>query len=160
MAPLPDAPPADPRWSSHPGSPAATTAARAPAWQRMPPRLPSGFRWIAVRPGAAPPTRRGRRPLGPTPRYTVIPRWGLSDRIEQAPAQANAPAKTGPSAATVRTTLFVTVLVLCLAALVYVLRYALLIYNRNTLLNSLVAGAGDWLPVLASVAAIAALALC
>ncbi len=160
MAPLPDAPPADPRWSSHPGSPAATTALRAPAWQRMPPRLPPGFRWIAVRPGAAPPTRRGRRRLGPTPRYAVMPRWGLSDRIEQAPAQAQAPAKTGPSAATVRTTLFVTVLVLGIAALVYVVRYALLIFNRNTLLNSLVAGAVDWLGVLASVAAIAALALC
>ena len=24
-------------------------------------------------------------PLGPTPRYAVIPRWGLSDRVEQAP---------------------------------------------------------------------------
>ncbi len=160
MAPLPDAPPADPRWSSHPGSPGATTAPRPPAWQRVPPRLPAGFRWIAVRPGAAPPTRRGRRPLGPTPRYAVIPRWGLADRVEQAPEREKAPEQTGPSAAAVRTTLFVTILVLGIAALVYVLRYALLIFNRNTLLNSLVAIAADWLGVLASVAAIAALALC
>jgi Domain of unknown function (DUF4328) len=128
----------------------------APGWQRTPPRLPPGFRWIAVRPGAAPPPRHGRRPLGPTPRYAVIPRWGLADRVEQAPAAAEKPTQTGPSAATVRTTLFLSVLVLSIAALVYVVRYVLLVINRNTLLNSIVAIAADWLGVLASVAAIAA----
>ncbi len=122
----------------------------------MPPRLPPGYRWIAVRPGAAPPARRRRRSLGPTPRYAVIPRWGLSDRVEQAHAVGEASARTGPSAAVVRTTLFVSVLVLSIAALVYVVRYVLLVVNRNTLLNSLVAIAADWLGVLASVAAIAA----
>jgi hypothetical protein len=159
MAPLADAPPADPRWSSRGGPPAATTS-RAPAWQRMPPRLPPGFRWIAVRPGAAPPTRRGRRSLGPTPRYAVIPRWGLADRVEQAPATAQAPVQTGPSAATVRTTLFVSLLVLATAALVYTARYVLLIINRKTLLKSVVAGAADWVSVVASVAAVVALITC
>jgi hypothetical protein len=159
MAPLGDAPPVDPRWSSHGGPPTATVP-RAATWQRMPSRLPPGFRWKAVRPGAAPPAPRGRRPLGPTPRYAVIPRWGLADRFEQAPAMAPAPAKKGPSAATVRTTLLVTVLVLASAALVYVVRYVLLIFNRNTLLNSVVAGAADWLGVVASVAAIIALITC
>ena len=67
-----------------------------------------------------------------------------------------APATTGPSAATVRATLFVSVLVLGLVALVYVVRYVLLIINRNTLLNSVVAILADWLGVLASVAAIGA----
>ena len=38
----------------------------------------------------------------------------------------------------------------------YVVRYVLLVINRNTLLNSIVAIAADWLGVLASVAAIAA----
>jgi hypothetical protein len=56
----------------------------------------------------------------------------------------------------VRTTLFVSVLVLAVAALVYVVRYVLLVINRTTLLNSLVAGAADWLGVAASVAALAA----
>jgi hypothetical protein len=56
----------------------------------------------------------------------------------------------------VRTTLFVNVLVLSIAALVYVVRYVLLAINRNTLLNSVVAIAADWLGILASVAAIAA----
>jgi hypothetical protein len=90
----------------------------------------------------------------------VIPRWGLADRVEQAPATARAPVKTGPSAATVRTTLFLSVLVLAFAALVYVVRYVLLVINRGTLLNSVVAGAADWLGVLASVAAIIALITC
>ncbi len=155
MAPLPDTPAADPRWSAQGGPPLARPPA-APGWQRTSPRLPPGFRWIAVRPGAAPPLRRGRRLLGPTPRYAVIPRWGLADRVDQAPATAEKPSRTGPSAPLVRTTLFLSVLVLCAAALVYVARYALLVFNRNTLLNSIVAIAADWIGVLASVGAIAA----
>ncbi|WP_082123157.1 DUF4328 domain-containing protein [Mycobacterium nebraskense] len=155
MAPLADAPAPDPRWSAH-NPVAPSRPSRAPGWQRTPPRLPPGFRWIAVRPGAAPPTRRGRRPLGPTPRYAVMPRWGLADRIEQTPVAAEKPTHAGPSAPMIRTTLFVSVLVLGIAALVYVVRYVLLVINRNTLLNSWVAGAADWLGILASVAAIAA----
>ncbi len=146
---------ADPRWSAQP-SPAPARPA-APGWQRTPPRLPPGFRWIAVRPGAAPPPRHGRRRLGPTPRYAVIPRWGLADHIDQAPAEAEKPSRTGPSAPTVRTTLFLSVLVLGMAALVYVARYALLVINRNTLLNSIVAIAAEWIGVLAGVGAIAAM---
>ncbi|HUH69212.1 MAG TPA: DUF4328 domain-containing protein [Mycobacterium sp.] len=155
MAPLADVPAADPRWNMR-GGPSPAGPPGAPGWQRTPPRLPPGFRWIAVRPGAAPPPRRGRRSLGPTPRYAVIPHWGLADRVDQAPAAAETPTQTGPSAAVVRTTLFVSVLVLSIAALVYVVRYVLLVINRNTLLNSMVAIAADWLGVLASAAAIAA----
>ncbi|WP_082279423.1 DUF4328 domain-containing protein [Mycobacterium colombiense] len=155
MAPTPDAPPADPRWGA-PGAPTQVRRSATPGWQRTPPRLPPGYRWIAVRPGAAPPARRGRRPLGPTPRYTVIPRWGLADRVEQAPAAAEAPAQPGPPAQIVRTTSFVSVLVLGIAALVYVVRYVLLVVNRNSLLNTWVALGADWLGVLASVGAGAA----
>lgn len=146
MAPLADGSVADPRWST-PGGPPQPP--RPPA----PPRLPPGFRWIAVRPGAAPPARRGRQPLGPTPRYTVIPRWGLADRVEQAAAPGVTPPQQGPSAATVRLWLFISVLVLGGAALVYVLRYILLVINRKTLLNSIVATVADYLGYLASVAA-------
>ena len=153
MAPLADVAPADPRWSPR-GGPSA--APQAPGWQRTPPGLPPGFRWIAVRPGAAPPARHARRSPGPTPRYAVIPRWGLADRVDQVPAAAETPAQTGPSAAAVRTRIFVSVLVLSIAALVYVVRYVLLVINRNTLLNSVVAIAADWLGILASVAAVAA----
>jgi hypothetical protein len=86
----------------------------------------------------------------------VIPRWGLADRVDQAPVAAEKPTRTGPSAAVVRTALFLSVLVLGAAALVYVVRYVLLVVNRNTLLNSIVAIAADWLGVLASLGAIAA----
>lgn len=109
-----------------------------------------------MRPGAAPPSRRARRPLGPTPRYSVIPRWGLADRVEQASAPSETIAQQGPPAQLVRTASFVGVLVLSIAALVYVVRYVLLVINRNTLLNSWVALAADWLGVLASVGAGAA----
>ncbi|MCV7310919.1 DUF4328 domain-containing protein [Mycobacterium paraffinicum] len=155
MAPLPDAPAPGPRWSA-PSAAAASRPSGARGWQRTPPRLPPGFRWIAVRPGAAPPSRRARRPLGPTPRYAVMPRWSLADRVGQAPAAVQKPAHAAPSAAMIRTTLFVSVLVLAIAALVYVVRYVLLVVNRNTLLNSWVAAGADWLGILASVAAIAA----
>jgi branched-subunit amino acid transport protein len=154
LAPTADAPAADPRWSTH-GSQQST--AGSPVAQRTPPPLPPGFRWIAVRPGAAPPARPGRRPLGPTPRYPVIPRWTLTDRVEQTPAAAETSTRTGPSAAAVRLALFVSVLVLAGAALVYVARYVLLVINRKTLLNSIVATTADYLGDLASVAAIAAL---
>jgi Domain of unknown function (DUF4328) len=82
------------------------------------------------------------------------------DRVEQAPAMTQAPAKEGPSAATVRTALFVSLLVLAGAALMYVVRYVLLVFNRNTLLNSVVAAAADWLGMAASVAAIIAVITC
>lgn len=155
MAPLADGPSADPRWSAQGGPPSARPPA-ARGWQRTPPPLPPGYRWIAVRPGAAPPSRHWLRPLGPTPRYAVIPRWGLADHVEQAPAAAEKPTQAGPSAVVVRTALFLSVLVLAFAALVYVVRYVLLVINRDTLLNSIVAIAADWLGILASVAAIAA----
>ena len=55
-----------------------------------------------------------------------------------------------------RLTLFLSLLVLCGATLVYVVRYVLLVINRNTLLNSVLSFAANWLGVLASVAAIVA----
>ena len=149
MVPMADAPAPDPQWTTRGGQ-------GARGWQRTPPRLPPGFRWIAVRPGSAPPPRHGRRPLGPTPRYAVIPRWGLGDRVDYGPAPVERPTRTGPSAAAVRLTLFLSLLVLCGATLVYVVRYVLLVINRNTLLNSVLSFAANWLGVLASVAAIVA----
>jgi len=158
-------PGSDTRWAAR-GRPPASGAAglrRGPAgssWQRSAPRLPPGFRWIAVRPGAAPPLYRGRRSRGPTPHYTVIPRWGLADRVDLVPTQIAAPPTAGPSAKRVRATLFVGLLVLALAALVYVARYVLLVINRNTLLNSMVAFAGNALGIAASVVAIGAAVAC
>lgn len=155
MAPLADTPPADPRWSTQAGP-------QAPAARRSAPRLPPGFRWIAVRPGAAPPMRHGRRPLGPTPRYAVIPRWGLADRPpeELSLSPEAAAVKTGPSPHAVRVLLFVAQLVLGGAALVYAARYVLLIINRGMLLPSLLANAVNYLGIAASVAVLGTMLAC
>ena len=143
LAPSGPAPGAE--WSTRPTGPPAGGG-------RTPPRLPPGYRWVAVRPGAAPPQRRRRRPLGPTPRYPVIPRWGLADHFEVPEPDAPGP-RNGPSVAMVRGTLLATMVVLGVAALVHVARYALLIVNRSVLLNKAVAFAATWLGVLASVIA-------
>jgi len=139
-------------WSARPTAPSLGSGLGSPpsGGGHTPARLPTGYRWIAVRPGAAPPPRRLRRPLGPTPRYGVIPRWGLIDDFE-APELHTAGGRRGPSLAGVRATLIATMVVLGVAALVHVVRYALLIVNRSVLLNKVVAFTATWLGVLVSV---------
>lgn len=127
-------------------------AARPSSRNATPPRLPPGYRWIAVRPGTPPPPRRGRRPLGPTPRYAVIPRWGLTDHFEHVEQEQSAP-RTGPAPAKVRSLLVATMIVLGAAALIHLVRYALLIINRSMLLNPWIAGSATWLGVGISVIA-------
>ena len=154
LAPSGPAPGAE--WSARPTAPPLGSGGfgSSPAGGgRTPPRLPAGYRWIAVRPGAAPPPHRRRRPLGPTPRYAAIPRWGLVDHFEAPELQAAGP-RSGPSLTMVRTTLIATIVVLGCAALVHVERYALLIVNRSMLLNKVVAFQATWLGVLASVVAL------
>src|SRR5271166_4262914 len=140
--------PAPSPWST----PGSRSGAAAPA--RSVPRLPPGYRWIAVRPGPAPPPRRRRRPLGPTPHYAVMPRWGFVDPAMTAGEAHAAPPRQGPSPWSVRATLITTVAVLGVAALLHLVRYVLLIVNRGMLLNPIVAGAATWLAVVASVAAL------
>ncbi|MBX7430997.1 DUF4328 domain-containing protein [Mycobacterium sp. Y57] len=141
----PSGPAAQPEWAPRPGS--------MPA---VPPRsgasLPAGYRWVAVRPGAPPPPRVRRRPLGPTPRYPVIPRWGLTEYFES-PGEAQV-VRAGPSVAAVRATLLATMAVLGAAAFIHLLRYVLLIINRTVLLNRWVAGVATWVGVAASVIAV------
>lgn len=137
--------PADQGWGQRPTT--GTAGGQAP-------RLPPGYRWIAVRPGAAPPPRHGPRPLGPTPRYSVIPRWGLTDRFDGPQEAADAPEdRDGPSAATVRKTLIGTAIVVGAAVLIHLIRYVLLLVNRSVLLHPLVAGAATWFGVALSVLA-------
>ena len=153
LAPSGPAPGAE--WSAGPGgqpvgpgglgSPPASAARSA--------RPPAGYRWIAVRPGAAPPSRQRKRALGPTPRYGAVPRWGLVEHFESPEQQAAAP-RSGPSLGLVRAVLLATIAVLGAAALVHVVRYALLIVNRSVLLNKVVAFAATWLGVLVSVIAL------
>lgn len=146
----PSGPPPGAEWSA--GS-AATSGWTAPPGTPPSGRgLPLGYRWIAVRPGTAPPPRRSRRELGPTPRYAVIPRWGLTEQFQPAQQQP-VEERTGPSAAMVRGTLFVTMVALGAAALIHLVRYVLLIVNRTVLLHPWVAGAATWLGVALSVIA-------
>jgi hypothetical protein len=96
------------------------------------------------------------RPLGPTPRYSAIPRWSLQDHFEQTvPTQATEPPRT--STRMVRATLFTTLTLFAFAVVVHVANYALLLYNRSTLLNPVVAGVATWAGVTASVLAFFAL---
>lgn len=123
-----------------------------PGQRRSGPSLPSGYRWVAVRPGTPPPPRRGRRLLGPTPRYLSVPRWGLVERFD-VPAEQQQAVRGGPSANAVRMTLVATMAVLGAAALIHLVRYVLLIVNRTVLLNPWVAGAATWGGVAVSVVA-------
>ncbi len=86
----------------------------------------------------------------------MIPRWGLQDRTESDGAGRGSTVRKPPPPARVHAALFATVLTLGIAALVHLARYLLLIINRNSLLNWLVADAAALLSVLASLAAIAA----
>src|ERR1700739_3484322 len=111
LPPPAETPDADPRWSAGP---------------QTPPRLPPGYRWIAVRPGPPPPPRRRRRPLGPTPRYLVIPRGGPLGRVEADGAGRGSRQRKAPPGSRVHAAYFATVVALGVAALVHLLRYLLL----------------------------------
>lgn len=149
LAPSASPPPSP--WSAPPAAPVVGPS--GPGAQKTPPRLPPGYRWIAVRPGAAPPPRRRPRNFGPTPRYSVIPRWGLVDRFDT-PTEQQSDERHAPSSAALRATLVTTIVVLGVAALVHVIRYVLLIINRGVLLNPVVAWLATWLGVVVSVAAL------
>jgi uncharacterized protein DUF4328 len=153
LAPSTSAPPSAPsQWSAPPTAPAIRPGGHGE--QKGLQRLPAGYRWVAVRPGAAPPPRRRPRNFGPTPRYAVIPRWGLVDRFESAQHEQQAEPRRGPSIGALRATLVATIAVLGLAAFVHIVRYALLIVNRGVLLNPVVAWLATWLGVVVSVAAL------
>jgi hypothetical protein len=82
----------------------------------------------------------------------VIPRWGLTEHFEPVgPSQTEA--RSGPSAAMLRNTLFLTMIALGAAALIHLVRYVLLIVNRSVLLHPWIAGGATWLGVALSVIA-------
>lgn len=112
-----------------------------------------GYRWIAVRPGPAPKPRRHQPPLGPTPHYDYIPRWGLTEEFDEQVVEQEK-TRRGPSTGTVQGVAAITMIALGAAALMHVVRYILLLINRTVLLNPWVAIAGSWLGVAASVVAL------
>nr|MCW1959179.1 DUF4328 domain-containing protein [Mycobacterium sp.] len=119
--------------------PGGQSAGGPPPSPSAAPRPPVGFRWIAVRPGPPPPPRRRSRPLGPTPRYQSVPRWGLIDYVAAPPDAPHRTVTRSPSPATARAVLIGTAVVFALAAGVHVVRYLLLLINRTTLLPPFVA---------------------
>jgi Domain of unknown function (DUF4328) len=86
----------------------------------------------------------------------VIPRWGLQDRVERNGSGPGSTVRHAPPVSRVHGAFLATAFALGFAALVHLMRYLLLIINRNTLLNWLVADAAALLSVLASLAAIGA----
>ena len=84
----------------------------------------------------------------------MIPRWGLVERFDTAEFEQHAEPRRGPSIAALRATLIATIAVLGLAALVHMVRYVLLIVNRDVLLNPAVAWLATWFGVLVSAAAL------
>ena len=82
------------------------------------------------------------------------------DRVDPSNAGSGWALRQTPPAGRVRTAIFVTAVTLGVAALVHLVRYLLLVINRSTLLNWLVAEAAALLCVVASLAAIAAVITC
>ena len=109
-------------------------------------RRPTGVRSAP----SAPPTK-----LRPDARATaVIPRWGLHDHFDTASHEQQAEPRRGPTIGALRATLVATIAVLGLAALVHMIRYGLLIINRDVLLNPVVAWLATWLGIVVSAAAL------
>ncbi|WP_371750624.1 DUF4328 domain-containing protein [Mycobacteroides sp. LB1] len=123
----------------------ATSAMRPPA---RPTRLPAGYRWIAVRPGSPPTPARRRRPLGPTPRYGYIPRWGLVDHIEPAGSSRQGIAGGHIPSRVLERLLLATIITLAIVSCAHFLRYALMAYNRGALIPRFVASTSNGLVLL------------
>jgi len=110
-----------------------------------------------MRPGPPPPPPRRRfRPLGPTPRYRTIPRWGLVDPIAPTAAPADPVERRTASSSVVRAALLAASGIFALAAAVHILRYLLMLLNRTVLLPPVIALGALLIGVLVSLAAIVA----
>ncbi|WP_148281134.1 DUF4328 domain-containing protein [Gordonia sp. KTR9] len=110
-------------------------------------------RWVARRPPEAIPARRGasgRRGPRLIPRYVYIPTWGLHDE----PAETDtAHRKLESSRARLGLALVLTGSALTASALVHLVRYILLVVNRDRPLPEFLIVASDWLTVFVGVVA-------
>lgn len=131
-------------------TPVPERAEPAAAQRRPGPRIPQGYRWIAVRPGSAPPSFRGKRSLGPTPRYPATPRWGLIDPATMRHHHEAAAISRGFPVGLVKLVLIGAAVNFGFAAVVFGARYALMLVNRSVLLPPLVADLVKWLGVIAA----------
>lgn len=149
---------------------ARQTPARSPAPGAVrPPHVPSrsgpapvsagrlyrsrNVRWVARRPPEAIPVRRGpsgRRGPRLIPRYVYIPTWGLHDE----PAEVDtAHQKLESSRVRLQFALNVAGSALAASALVHLVRYLLLVVNRDRPLPEFLIVASDWLTIFVGVVA-------
>ncbi len=98
-----------------------------------------------MRPGSPPKAARRRRPLGPTPRYAYIPRWGLVDHIEPASSSRQGIAGARIPSRVLERLLLATIITLAIVSCVHFLRYALMVYNRGALIPRFVASTSNGL---------------
>ena len=152
----PSAPAPGAEWSARPTAPPlgpAGSARRLQAWEHAGPvadRISLDRGATGCGPAAAS-SQAAPRPHPPLRRHPAV---GSGRPFRGARAAGGRRARSGPSLAGVRATLIATMVVLGVAALVHVVRYALLIVNRSVLLNKVVAFAATWLGVLVSVIAL------
>jgi hypothetical protein len=110
-------------------------------------------RWIARRPPEAIPARRGPAGYrGPRliPRYVYIPAWGLHDEPSD-PAEAHR--QLDASRARLVLALMVVGTALAVSAAVHLVRYILLVVNRDAPLPEWLIVASDWLTIFSGVVA-------
>ncbi|MFT4397126.1 DUF4328 domain-containing protein [Gordonia lacunae] len=110
-------------------------------------------RWVARRPPEAIPARRGpsgRRGPRLIPRYVYVPTWGLHDEPAGADTTHH---KLESSRARLGLALVLAGSALTASALVHLLRYILLVVNRDRPLPEFVIVASDWLTVFVGVVA-------
>jgi hypothetical protein len=88
----------------------------------------------------------------------VIPHWGLYQQFDDV-EQDQATERPGPSVASLRVMLIISMVALAAAAVAHVLRYVLLLVNRSMLLHPLIAGAGVAIGLIASVLVLLAVGL-
>ncbi|WP_206491233.1 DUF4328 domain-containing protein [Rhodococcus sp. KRD162] len=124
---------------------------RAPAQDRR------NFRWVARpaegNPRAARAPRTASPTPTPTPHYDTMPTWGLRDtpRDTMADRRVGRIERYGASA---QSLVLVTALLLGLAAIAEVFRYAILLYNRTRLVSPITLAASDALVYFAQVGAL------
>lgn len=94
--------------------------------------------------------------MEPTPRYAEVPRWGL-----QQPFEVEGPTTTtqtgGPAPTLVRGLIIATMALYGVAALSYLVRYALMLVNRTVLIDPILDAVVTWGAVAFSVLALFAL---
>ena len=100
---------------------------------------PPRVRWVAVPPPRPAAPRRVRRPVGPTPRYRAVPRWGLRDVPRSAVADLAAPSTTERAtalASTLRVLLVALAGIAAIGAVAQCWRYVLAVRGRTQLVGA------------------------